>query len=120
MWRKSGCSARPPWTTRTMCLRAGIRSGVGVTPTSDTAYHLPVLAGEVVEMLRNAKSVLDGTLGDGGHAKALLDAGVERVVGVDRDPEALATARVRLEPFERAGRFRAVLSNYANLDDAVP
>src|SRR2546422_272783 len=103
-----------------MCLCVGIRNDIGVTSTPDTAYHLPVLAGEVVEMLRNAKSVLDGTLGGGGHAEALLDAGVQRVVGVDRDPDALASARARLEPFERTGRFRAVLSNYADLTEAVP
>jgi 16S rRNA (cytosine1402-N4)-methyltransferase len=86
-----------------------------MTPTSDTTYHLPVLAGEVVGLLRNAKSVLDGTLGGGGHSEALLENGVERVVGVDRDPQALVAARERLEPFERAGRFRAVLANYADV-----
>jgi 16S rRNA (cytosine1402-N4)-methyltransferase len=85
-----------------------------MTPTSNTSYHLPVLAGEVVGIFRNAKSVLDGTLGGGGHSEALLDSGVERVVGIDRDPEALTAARERLEPFERAGRFRAVLANYAD------
>jgi 16S rRNA (cytosine1402-N4)-methyltransferase len=79
-----------------------------VKPTFDTPYHAPVLAGELVELLRNAKS---------GHAEALLDAGVPRVLGVDRDPEALATARARLQPFERAGRFRAVRANYADVAD---
>jgi 16S rRNA (cytosine1402-N4)-methyltransferase len=91
-----------------------------MTPTSDTAYHVPVLAGEIVAMLRNAKSVLDGTLGGGGHSEALLESGVERVAGVDRDPEAIAAARARLEPFERAGRFRTALGNYADVDDATP
>ena len=84
----------------------------------DTAYHAPVMAAEVVELFRNAKSVLDGTLGGGGHSEALLESGIDRVVGVDRDPEALANARVRLERFERAGRFRAVQSNYADVVDA--
>ncbi|MGH7677724.1 MAG: 16S rRNA (cytosine(1402)-N(4))-methyltransferase RsmH [Gemmatimonadaceae bacterium] len=86
--------------------------------TYDTAYHAPVMAAEVVELFRNAKSVLDGTLGGGGHSEALLESGLERVVGVDRDPEALANARVRLQRFERAGRFRAVQSNYADVVDA--
>lgn len=81
------------------------------------AYHAPVLAAEVVELLHSAKNVLDGTLGGGGHAEALLDAGVSRVTGIDRDPEALAAAHERLLSFERAGRFRAVHSNYADLDD---
>lgn len=83
----------------------------------DTAYHAPVLAAEVVDLLRSAKSVLDGTLGGGGHSEALLEAGVERVFGVDRDPEAVAAASARLERFHRAGRFSATRSNYTDIDD---
>lgn len=86
-----------------------------MTGTFDTAYHAPVLVSEVVDLLRSAKSVLDGTLGGGGHAEALLEAGVDRIVGIDRDPEALGAARGRLERFERAGRFRGALSNYADV-----
>jgi 16S rRNA (cytosine1402-N4)-methyltransferase len=89
-----------------------------VKETFESAYHAPVLVSEVVDLFRHAKSVLDGTLGGGGHTEALLDAGVERVVGVDRDPEALANARARLERFEQAGRFRAVLANYADVVEA--
>jgi 16S rRNA (cytosine1402-N4)-methyltransferase len=85
--------------------------------TFDTAYHAPVLAGEVVNLLGSAKSVLDGTLGGGGHSAALLESGVPHVIGVDRDPEALATARGRLEAFERDGRFRAALANYADVNE---
>lgn len=66
-------------------------------------------------LLRHAKSVLDGTVGGGGHAEALLEAGVPRVIGVDRDSEALAAARTRLEPFASDGRFVAYQSNYADL-----
>jgi 16S rRNA (cytosine1402-N4)-methyltransferase len=81
------------------------------------AYHQPVLVDEVVGLLRHAKTVLDGTLGGGGHAEALLASGVERVVGIDRDREALEAARARLGPQARAGRFRAVLANYADAGD---
>ena len=76
----------------------------------DSAYHAPVLAAEVLELLRDARTVLDGTLGGGGHSAALLEAGA-RVVGVDRDPEALAAARARLAGYERDGRFTAVQGN---------
>jgi 16S rRNA (cytosine1402-N4)-methyltransferase len=62
--------------------------------------------------------VLDGTLGGGGHSLALLEAGFD-VVGVDRDPAAIAAATERLAPFVAAGRFRAVLANYADVD-SVP
>ena len=88
-----------------------------MTQSYDSTYHAPVLAAEVVDLLRHAKSVLDGTLGGGGHAEALLIAGAGRVIGVDRDPEAIATARARLERFETAGRFMAVESNYADVAD---
>jgi 16S rRNA (cytosine1402-N4)-methyltransferase len=77
------------------------------------AYHTPVLADQVAELFRDATRVLDGTLGGGGHSELLLQAG-KTVVGIDRDPEAIAAARGRLESFERSGRFRAVLSTYAD------
>ena len=85
-----------------------------MTRAFDTAYHAPVLADEVVALLGNAKSVLDGTLGGGGHSAALLAAGVDEVIGLDRDPEALRTARARLADLMAAGRFRAIESNYAD------
>ena len=67
--------------------------------------------------LNGATTVLDCTLGGGGHAAALVSHGV-RVTGVDRDPRALSAARERLAADEQAGRFRAVLANYADLESA--
>ena len=84
-----------------------------------SAYHAPVLVGEVVDLLRGRRTVLDCTLGGGGHSSALLAADVENIIGVDRDPDALAAAGERLRAFSDAGRFQAVQSNYASLD-AVP
>lgn len=78
-----------------------------------SAYHAPVLAEIVVGLLTPARRVLDGTLGGGGHALALLDAGVQHVIGVDRDPEALAAAMSRLHSYAESGRFSAIESNYA-------
>jgi 16S rRNA (cytosine1402-N4)-methyltransferase len=85
----------------------------------ETDYHSPALAEEVVSLLRGAALVLDGTLGGGGHAAALLESGVERVIGVDRDPEALAAASARLAAAAARGRFAAHLGNYAAID-AIP
>jgi 16S rRNA (cytosine1402-N4)-methyltransferase len=81
------------------------------------AYHVPVLLGEVEALLAGASTVLDCTLGGGGHAAALLERGV-RVTGIDRDPRALNAARERLADHERVGRFRALLGNYAALGEA--
>jgi len=83
--------------------------------TWDSAYHAPALVDEVLRLLGGARQLLDGTLGGGGHSAALLDAGAT-VVGLDRDPEAIAAARARLADAERAGRFRALRANYADLD----
>lgn len=83
-----------------------------------SAYHAPVLAKEVTDLLRGCAHVLDGTLGGGGHALLLLEQGV-RVTALDRDPEAIAAARARLHAYEHSSRFRALLGNYADLG-AVP
>jgi len=85
----------------------------------DSEYHAPALVGPVVELLSGAQLVLDGTLGGGGHSAALLAAGVPRVIGVDRDPDALAAATARLADAVASGRFAAWRGNYADLD-AIP
>lgn len=83
-----------------------------------SAYHAPVLATEVADLLRGCAHVLDGTLGGGGHSLLLLEQGA-RVTALDRDPEAVAAARARLQDHERSSRFRALLGNYADVD-AIP
>lgn len=79
------------------------------------AYHTPVLAAEVASLLAGAHAVLDGTLGGGGHSQLLLRQGAS-VVAIDRDPRAIAEARQKLAEFERTGRFRAFLGNFAEID----
>ena len=79
------------------------------------SYHAPVLLGEVVELLHSAKSVLDGTLGGGGHSAAFLEAGAS-VTGIDRDPEAIAAATQRLATHAKSGHFRSFAGNFAELD----
>jgi 16S rRNA (cytosine1402-N4)-methyltransferase len=85
----------------------------------DTSYHAPVMVDEVVRSLAGAGRVLDGTLGGGGHAAVLLARG-SSVDAVDRDPDAVAEARVRLADAEAVGRFRAFTGNFADLDAVVP
>ena len=66
------------------------------------AVHVPVLLREVVAALRPERGgvYVDATLGLGGHARALLEASPEvRVVGIDRDPEALLLTKQRLATF---------------------
>jgi 16S rRNA (cytosine1402-N4)-methyltransferase len=70
---------------------------------------------EVVQLLAGADVVVDMTLGAGGHAEALLDAGVAEIVGVDRDPEALAIATERLRRF--GDRVRVVQGRFSEVDE---
>ncbi len=64
--------------------------------------HEPVMVAEVLAHLRpRAGLFLDGTVGGGGHARALLEAAREaRLLGLDRDPEAVEAARGRLADFD--------------------
>jgi 16S rRNA (cytosine1402-N4)-methyltransferase len=57
--------------------------------------HLPVLRDEIGRAAAGAPRVVDATLGDGGHAEVFLQQGAA-VLGIDRDPGALARARKRL------------------------
>jgi 16S rRNA (cytosine1402-N4)-methyltransferase len=86
----------------------------------DSGYHAPALVAQVVELLAASPLVLDGTLGGGGHSAALLDAGVGRVIGIDRDPDALTAARARLAEEAAVGRFAAYHGNYASLEAIAP
>ncbi len=85
-------------------------------PAHAAAFHAPVLVREVAQLLSNARHVLDGTLGGGGHSLALLDQGAH-VTGLDQDPEAIAAASRNLNRFIRSGSMRVVQSNFAGLDD---
>jgi 16S rRNA (cytosine1402-N4)-methyltransferase len=82
--------------------------------------HVPVLTERVLGLLAPAvvdrpAVIVDGTLGLGGHAEALLAAHPAlTLVGLDRDPEALASSQARLAPY--AERIRLVHAVY----DALP
>ncbi len=83
-----------------------------------TPYHAPVLVGAVMAACRDAGTVLDGTLGGGGHSAALLTAG-KRVTALDRDPAAIAVASERLSDDLARGALDIVQCNYADVD-SVP
>ncbi len=79
----------------------------------DARGHEPVLVREVLELLGGRDTVIDMTLGAGGHAEALLDSGVRRLIGVDRDPEAIALATARLERFGE--RFTTLSARFSDV-----
>lgn len=77
--------------------------GHAIRLTQEALHHQPVLLDATLGWLALApgRLVVDGTLGFGGHAEAILErtAPDGRLVGLDRDPEALAAASRRLAPF---------------------
>ncbi len=85
--------------------------------TPDGGYHVSVFPAETLEWMdaREGRFIIDGTLGGGGHSELFLKAGA-RVLGVDRDPEALAHARERLAPF--GDRFTTWQGNFADLHES--
>lgn len=79
--------------------------------------HIPVLLAETLGFLAPERGGLfvDCTLGLGGHASALLEANSGlRLIGIDRDPEALELARERLLPFGQ--RVRLLPGDFAELE----
>jgi 16S rRNA (cytosine1402-N4)-methyltransferase len=81
--------------------------------------HVPVMSAEVLEFLRPSHGGLfvDCTVGLGGHARALLEAGAARIIGLDRDRDALARARETLAPW--TDRVELVHADYRTLDEVL-
>ena len=75
------------------------------------------MVAEVVDLLGGRAVVVDMTVGAGGHAAALLDAGVDHVLGVDRDLDALAAAGERLGGY--GDRARLIGARFSEIDEQV-
>ena len=90
---------------------------------ADTAVHVPVLLERVLALLAPAIAdrpavAVDATLGLGGHAEALLAAHPQlTLVGLDRDPAALARSRDRLARF--GSRVHLVHARYDRMPDVL-
>ncbi|GAA1523530.1 16S rRNA (cytosine(1402)-N(4))-methyltransferase RsmH [Nocardioides humi] len=86
-------------------------------------HHVPVLLDRVVALLAPALGhdgavLVDATLGLGGHTEAVLERCPRaRVVGIDRDPQALATSRERLASYGE--RFTGVHAVYDEIPDVL-
>jgi 16S rRNA (cytosine1402-N4)-methyltransferase len=83
---------------------------------SETRLHEPVMVPEVLEHLEPARGgvFVDCTVGLGGHARALLEAGATRLIGFDRDPAALAHARETLARY--GDRVELVHTDYRAIE----
>ena len=77
--------------------------------------HVPVLWREAIEILdvRPDGFYIDATLGAGGHAEGILRRLESKLLGIDRDPAALAAAQERLKSFGE--KLIAMRGNFARL-----
>lgn len=87
----------------------------------ESVSHVPVLLAETLDLLqpRSGGRYVDGTVGGGGHAEAILERSSPngRLLGMDLDPETLEQARRRLERF--GSRAILVHESFAHLERVV-
>lgn len=87
--------------------------------TLEPTQHVPVLAAEIVEWLRpqSGQTIVDGTLGGGGHTRLLAEAVGDggQVIGLDRDPAAVEATSARLKGLP----VRAMLANYSDMPEVL-
>src|ERR1700760_4641801 len=81
--------------------------------------HVPVRLSEVLEMLqpRDGAHYVDGTFGGGGYSTAILEAADCRVLGIDRDPAAIARGQDLVQRF--AGRLTLVEGEFSRMNEFV-
>ena len=89
------------------------------TDESHVRGHEPVMTNEMVAWLEPGpdKCILDCTVGAGGHSRALLEAGAGRIIGLDRDREALSVAEGTLSSWSR--QVELVHADHREIDDVL-
>ena len=85
---------------------------------SQAPRHVPVMVDEVVEALAIARgdTLVDGTFGAGGYTRAMLAAGAGRVIGFDRDPDAIAQGPTLVPDAASDGRLTLVEERFSQMD----
>ena len=89
-----------------------------MTNKKPQSEHVPILVKEMLDFFQDSSLSIffDGTLGAGGHAKAILEAHpeIQRFIGCDKDPEALEIAAKTLSPWK--DKIELIQGNFADLD----
>ena len=86
--------------------------------SSNNAPHVPVLINEVVAGLAvvPGETLVDGTFGAGGYTRALLGEGAGRVIGLDRDPDAIANGPSLVPNAVSEGRLLLINERFSQMD----
>lgn len=87
------------------------------------SLHIPVLVDEVINLLdlKPGDTVIDATVGDGGHAKKILEhiSPGGFLLGIDRDPEAATFTHEKLSSNQQQNQFAIRRGSYRGLDDIL-
>ncbi len=87
-------------------------------PHTQDAPHVPVLLRPLLRAVAPVTGVwIDGTFGAGGYSRGLLEAGADKVIGVDRDPLAHQMAQAWIGDY--GGRLELVQTNFAQMDEVA-
>jgi len=81
--------------------------------------HIPVMLQEVIDALapRDGGIYVDGTFGRGGYTRALLNAGLTHVIGIDRDPEAIKAGQAMVDEF--GTRLHLIHGTFGDMKDLL-
>ena len=84
---------------------------------ANKAPHVPVLVNEVIAALafHGGETAVDGTFGAGGYTRAMLSGGAGRVIGFDRDPDAIEAGRSLVPD----SRLELIQENFSRMDRAL-
>lgn len=84
-----------------------------------TALHIPVLLQEVLDQLspQDNKIYVDATFGLGGYSKSILDAAKCNVIGIDRDPDAIARGQDLVKKYN--GRLKLIHGRFSAIDSLI-
>lgn len=94
---------------------AGSDPAPGPGPQLAVAPHVPVLLGPLLEHVAPVRGLwVDGTFGAGGYARGLIEAGADRVIGIDRDPSVFALAEAWADRYQ--GRLELRQGTFSELD----
>jgi 16S rRNA (cytosine1402-N4)-methyltransferase len=85
---------------------------------ANIAPHVPVLVNEVIAALalQSGDTVVDGTFGAGGYTRALLAGGAGRVIGFDRDPDAIQAGQSLAPEAVESGRLSLIEERFSQMD----
>lgn len=90
-------------------------SNVDLQDQTEYSRHIPVLLNTFLENLEPISGVwIDGTFGDGGYSRALLDAKISNLIAIDRDPNVSKTAERWRSKYP--SRFQFTLGEFSKLD----